>query len=604
MVRCVYVRCEIIKKYIPLDDLGSSMISLQQSFSAHTLNNHLKRTSTSLQNTINQLSSGSRVGHTHHAESIYHISSRFKLHEMNHKHSAKNMAAASSMLSAVDNGLAQIDEIVMRMQFLAETAKNSTITHAERNALSVELQTLSDEIDRISLNTQFGGINLLDGGAAARRLNEGSVATMRSDATAATLLGGTLGLGGRTVIGSSGADLLYGLEGGTVFEAGAGGAGLQGLIYDPLDPWQGVNNMTEARSAIADPANLLVTFRSTGLSYSTPGGLTYISTFLGADNASVSNTVTASATDFEHLALVFRGSLIVQNAGTYDFRVTSDDGFALNIGGNTFMQYHDGRVGSSDGSITLTAGLHYFELIYFERGGGEELFVESNLGGGAMQIMNSSHFLMAGTGSDGDDTMIGGVNDYDVARYSGNIEDYRITRISSNEYIVEDMRSGSTHGRDVLRNIDLVQFANNEYILSSNSAARNLDFHSEDALRGPLSYEILDTSTRRLFARSPAMSLDDAAQAATTQRTLEDASSRIAFLRNYVNNLHMESEVRYEQSMRAMHSMEQIDSTLFDTDFTKTSSEYTQELMKTNSNVLMRVQTHNMQQNILRLIND
>ena len=67
-------------------------------------------------------------------------------------------------------------------------------------------------------------------------------------------------------------------------------------------------------------------------------------------------------------------NVTVPAAGTYTFRLTSDDGSELLIDDELVID-HDGLHGSEDkdGSIELTAGMHALRINYFEAGGDEQL---------------------------------------------------------------------------------------------------------------------------------------------------------------------------------------------------------------------------------------
>ena len=68
------------------------------------------------------------------------------------------------------------------------------------------------------------------------------------------------------------------------------------------------------------------------------------------------------------------GFLNVTQAGTYTFRLISDDGSRLWIDGRVVVD-HDGPHGPSpkDGEFELRAGQHPFRVLHFEAGGGERL---------------------------------------------------------------------------------------------------------------------------------------------------------------------------------------------------------------------------------------
>ena len=67
-------------------------------------------------------------------------------------------------------------------------------------------------------------------------------------------------------------------------------------------------------------------------------------------------------------------NLTVPTAGTYTFRLTSDDGSELFID-DALVIDHDGLHGATDkdGDVELTAGMHALRINFFEAGGGQEL---------------------------------------------------------------------------------------------------------------------------------------------------------------------------------------------------------------------------------------
>jgi len=82
------------------------------------------------------------------------------------------------------------------------------------------------------------------------------------------------------------------------------------------------------------------------------------------------------ATD-EAFGLRFRGYLDVPEDGVYSFRLTSDDGAVLRFAGTTILD-HDGLHGASskEGQVALARGLHPFDVLYFQAGGGKTLQLE------------------------------------------------------------------------------------------------------------------------------------------------------------------------------------------------------------------------------------
>ncbi|MBT3889725.1 MAG: DUF1592 domain-containing protein [Planctomycetaceae bacterium] len=71
----------------------------------------------------------------------------------------------------------------------------------------------------------------------------------------------------------------------------------------------------------------------------------------------------------EHFGMVFEGKIPAPQAGTYQFKMASDDGSRLTINGNAVIE-HDGLHGAStkNGQISLTAGAHPLRVEYFAYG--------------------------------------------------------------------------------------------------------------------------------------------------------------------------------------------------------------------------------------------
>jgi len=107
----------------------------------------------------------------------------------------------------------------------------------------------------------------------------------------------------------------------------------------------------------------------------------------------------SSAADFagysEGFLVECFASLNIATAGSYEFRLTSDDGSELTIG-ETLVIDHDGLHGATpmDGSVTLGAGLHPLKLRFFQSGGGFALKLEWRPPGAAgFPVVPASAFL-------------------------------------------------------------------------------------------------------------------------------------------------------------------------------------------------------------------
>jgi flagellin len=75
---------------------------------------------------------------------------------------SRNAQDAISMLQTTEGALSVIDDILVRMKELAEQAATESYSTEQRTIMDEEFQQLISEIDRISNNTSFNSLKLLD----------------------------------------------------------------------------------------------------------------------------------------------------------------------------------------------------------------------------------------------------------------------------------------------------------------------------------------------------------------------------------------------------------------------------------------------------------
>ena len=75
----------------------------------------------------------------------------------------RNANDAISMLQTADGALNEVSDMLQRMRELGTLAQNDTYSTAQRVALNDEFSALQSEIERVAENTQWNGMNLLDG---------------------------------------------------------------------------------------------------------------------------------------------------------------------------------------------------------------------------------------------------------------------------------------------------------------------------------------------------------------------------------------------------------------------------------------------------------
>ena len=75
----------------------------------------------------------------------------------------KNANDSISMLQTADGALTETSSMLQRMRELAVLSVNDTYSSTQQTAMATEFNQLSSEIDRISTQTQWNGMNILTG---------------------------------------------------------------------------------------------------------------------------------------------------------------------------------------------------------------------------------------------------------------------------------------------------------------------------------------------------------------------------------------------------------------------------------------------------------
>jgi len=124
---------------------------------------NLSNSAASLQNTMQRLSTGSRINSAKDDAAGLQISNRLGSQISGLNVAVKNSNDGISMAQTAEGALQQSTNILQRMRDLSLQAANGSNSDSERSALNDEVTQLKKELDRISNTTTFGGRQLLDG---------------------------------------------------------------------------------------------------------------------------------------------------------------------------------------------------------------------------------------------------------------------------------------------------------------------------------------------------------------------------------------------------------------------------------------------------------
>lgn len=86
----------------------------------------------------------------------------------------RNMNDGRGFLDTAEGAIATQVDIVQRMKELAMRSANGSLSSSDRGYLNAELQQLLEEFNRITSQTQFNGVNLLDGSFGTKSFQVGT----------------------------------------------------------------------------------------------------------------------------------------------------------------------------------------------------------------------------------------------------------------------------------------------------------------------------------------------------------------------------------------------------------------------------------------------
>ena len=123
----------------------------------------LVKNSRTMANTMESLSTGSRINKASDDAAGLSIRENMTAQIRGLNAAVRNANDAISMLQTADGALNEVADMLQRMRELGTLAQNDTYSTSQRVAMNDEFVQLQSEIDRIADNTQWNGMNLLDG---------------------------------------------------------------------------------------------------------------------------------------------------------------------------------------------------------------------------------------------------------------------------------------------------------------------------------------------------------------------------------------------------------------------------------------------------------
>ena len=136
---------------------------VQHNLTAMNSNRMLGVTTSTQSKLTEQLSSGYKINRAADDAAGLTISEKMRSQIRGLTQASANAQDGISCVQTAEGALAEVHDMLQRMNELAVKSANGTNTTADRVAIQKEINALVSEIDRVSQSTQFNTLNLLDG---------------------------------------------------------------------------------------------------------------------------------------------------------------------------------------------------------------------------------------------------------------------------------------------------------------------------------------------------------------------------------------------------------------------------------------------------------
>ncbi|AEJ18182.1 flagellin [Gracilinema caldarium] len=136
---------------------------INHNLSAMYADRSLRVTQTSLDKSMEKLSSGMRINRAGDDASGLAVSEKMRSQIRGLNQASTNASNGISFIQTAEGYLQESQDIIQRLRELAVQASNGIYTAEDRMQIQVEVSQLVDEIDRIASHAQFNGMNMLTG---------------------------------------------------------------------------------------------------------------------------------------------------------------------------------------------------------------------------------------------------------------------------------------------------------------------------------------------------------------------------------------------------------------------------------------------------------
>jgi len=138
-------------------------LRISTNMAAVSANRVLSKTNETQSKSYQRLSSGQRITQAGDDAAGLSISENLRAQIRSMAEAEKNANNGVSLVQVAEGGLSEVGNILVRLRELAIQSASDTIGDKERGFINQEVQSLSQEVDRIANVTTFNGTQLLNG---------------------------------------------------------------------------------------------------------------------------------------------------------------------------------------------------------------------------------------------------------------------------------------------------------------------------------------------------------------------------------------------------------------------------------------------------------
>ena len=203
------------------------MSVINTNVSASIARNAIQRNERQMTQAMERLSTGQRVNSAADDAAGLAISAKFANQIAGLNQAARNSNDGISMVQTAEGAFIEVSDMLQRMRQLAVQAASETYAAADRKALDLEFQALTNEIVNISNTTTWNGANLLDGTAGTEgssdfrkiKVQSGANANQTVDVDFGMLLADAVDSNGETAVTKATGELKHSVANGKFSDA-------------------------------------------------------------------------------------------------------------------------------------------------------------------------------------------------------------------------------------------------------------------------------------------------------------------------------------------------------------------------------------------------